>query len=346
MTLGGDWLPMHAYALLSGCGLALLGPMASRPWMLPAGAVALAGSLAVAPGFTQIYVYGPMLATPAAVLLVAGASDRSRVLELAPLRFTGRISYAVYLWHVPLLRLSGTTYAGVAALPSVALAGVLAVLSTLLLEEPLRRAWRRRVPSVPTGPSRLSRVAGVIDVVEYDPAWPARFEALRRDYVDAMAAAGVPVVAVEHVGSTSVPGLAAKPIIDCDIVVAECDVPSATDALTRLGFRPLGELGIPLRWAFKEPERLAGTNTYVVVDGSLALRNHLAVRDTLRLDGNLRDEYAAAKRRVGAASADIEEYGRGKNAVVQKILAAAGLTEAERTSINANEVPSPDDVPR
>jgi GrpB-like predicted nucleotidyltransferase (UPF0157 family) len=106
---------------------------------------------------------------------------------------------------------------------------------------------------------------GVISVVEYDPAWPRRFEQLRREYAAAMAAAGVPVVAIEHVGSTSVPGLAAKPVIDCDIVVAERDVAAASRALTGLEFKPLGELGIPLRWAFKEPERLAGTNTYVVV---------------------------------------------------------------------------------
>ena len=94
----------------------------------------------------------------------------------------------------------------------------------------------------------------------------------------------VPVVAIEHVGSTAVPGLAAKPVLDCDIVVAEQDVAAGSRALTGLGFTPLGELGIPLRWAFKEPKRLAGTNTYLVVAGSLSLRNHLAVRDSLRAD--------------------------------------------------------------
>jgi GrpB-like predicted nucleotidyltransferase (UPF0157 family) len=90
---------------------------------------------------------------------------------------------------------------------------------------------------------------GVIVVAEYDPAWPGRFEQLRQEYAPAMAAAGVPVVAIEHVGSTSVPGLAAKPLIDCDIVVAGPDVAAASEVLTRLGFKPLGELGIPLRWA-------------------------------------------------------------------------------------------------
>ena len=190
------------------------------------------------------------------------------------------------------------------------------------------------------------RLSGVIQVVDYDPTWRQRFEQLRREYADAMAAAGVPVVAIEHIGSTSVPGLAAKPVIDCDIVVAEQDVSPASKTLVDLGFKPLGELGIPLRWAFKEPLRLTATNTYVVVDGCLSLRNHLAVRDILRSDTILRDEYATVKRRVGAAAADIDEYGRGKNAIVQQILAAAQLTEAERASIDVNQVPSHDEVPR
>ena len=102
----------------------------------------------------------------------------------------------------------------------------------------------------------------MITVVEYDAAWPERFEMLRNEYAVAMAAAGVPVVAIEHVGSTSVSGLAAKPIIDCDIVVREADVAEASSVLMSLGFAPLGELGIPQRWAFKEPVRLSGTNTY------------------------------------------------------------------------------------
>jgi peptidoglycan/LPS O-acetylase OafA/YrhL len=144
ILLPRDWLPMHAYALLAGCALALRRPIRSRPWLVPVGATCLALAMAVAPSFDQIYVYGPMIATPAAVLLVAGAVGGNGLLERSILRFTGRVSYALYLWHVPLLRLTGTTYAGTAALPSLALALVLATASTLLLEEPLRRAWRRR----------------------------------------------------------------------------------------------------------------------------------------------------------------------------------------------------------
>lgn len=186
----------------------------------------------------------------------------------------------------------------------------------------------------------------MITVVEYDPSWPIRFAALRDEYAKAMVAAGVPVLAIEHVGSTSVQGLAAKPIIDCDIVVAEADVTAAASVLVSLGFIPEGELGIPQRWAFKEPARLSGTNTYVIVGGCLSLRNHLAVRDTLRADAALRDEYAAVKRKASARAANIDEYGQAKTTMVQKILAAAGLTAEQRASIAANKVPSHDELPR
>jgi GrpB-like predicted nucleotidyltransferase (UPF0157 family) len=70
------------------------------------------------------------------------------------------------------------------------------------------------------------------------------------------------------------------------------------------------------------------------------------MRDILRAEPGLREQYAAVKRRAGVMAASIDEYGRGKNAMVQKILTAAGLTGAERASIDANQVPSHDEVPR
>ncbi len=186
----------------------------------------------------------------------------------------------------------------------------------------------------------------MITVVDYDPTWPEQFEELRTMYESALSAGRVPVLGIEHVGSTSVPGLAAKPIIDMDIVVAEADVTAASDVLLGLGFRPLGELGIPQRWAFKEPGHLAGTNTYVVVAESLALRNHLGVRDTLRRDAGLCAEYGRVKKRVAGVAANIDDYGQGKNRMVQRILAAAGLTDEERASIDGNQVPSHEELPR
>jgi GrpB-like predicted nucleotidyltransferase (UPF0157 family) len=183
-------------------------------------------------------------------------------------------------------------------------------------------------------------------VAEYDPARPLRFERLRHEYAAAMAASGVSAVAIEHVGSTAVPGLAAKPIIDCDIIVAENDVDAASQTLVALGFTALGQLGIPSRWAFKEPKRPTGANTYVIIEGSLSLRNHLAVRDILRADPYLREQYETVKWRMAAIADNIDEYGQGKSAMIQRILTAAGLTQTELASIDANQVPSHQDHPR
>lgn len=80
--------------------------------------------------------------------------------------------------------------------------------------------------------------------------------------------------------------------------------------------------------------------------GSLSLRNHLRLRDTLRASAELRQRYSAVKMRVGATAGSVEEYGQGKNAVIQEILAAAGLTDDERRVINAAQVPSREEVPR
>ncbi len=186
----------------------------------------------------------------------------------------------------------------------------------------------------------------MIFVEDYDSGWPLRFERLRAELAESLATRGVPFVAIEHVGSTSVLGLAAKPVIDCDVIVQAEDVQRASEALIEVGFSPLGELGIPQRWAFKEPPRLANSNVYVIVEGSLSLRNHLAVRDVLRRDSGLRAEYAEVKKRVASTAADIDEYGAGKNDFIQAILAAAGMSEEERRTINANSVPSHAEFPR
>jgi len=173
----------------------------------------------------------------------------------------------------------------------------------------------------------------VIDVVEYQPHWPARFEELRAAYARALEYAGVPCRSIEHVGSTSVPGLAAKPVIDVDVVVAEADVEGATAALAAIGFVPRGDLGVTDRYAFDPPDRFAPTHTYVVVEGSLPLRNHLAVRDTLRADAALREEYDAVKRRAARTASDIDEYILLKSDVLGRVLGRGGLSEDERASI-------------
>ncbi len=171
----------------------------------------------------------------------------------------------------------------------------------------------------------------MIEIVDYDRDWPARFEQLRRLYERALA--GVAILGIEHVGSTSVPGLAAKPVIDIDIVVNADQSARAIEAMERVGFRSLGERGIPDRWALQAPSDLPRTNTYVVTDSSLALRNHLAVRDQLGRDVVLRDEYAALKRSIAASVEDTDEYVEKKSSFLSAVLAKAGLTAEEREAI-------------
>lgn len=171
-----------------------------------------------------------------------------------------------------------------------------------------------------------------VEVVPYDERWAADFAAVRQELLTALA--GVDVVAVEHVGSTSVPGLAAKPVLDVDVVVPAAAVPGAVAALEAVGYVHRGDLGIPGREAFTAPEHGPRRHVYVCVEGSLALRNHLAVRDTLRADPELRNRYAAAKLALADADlADMDAYVAGKNAVLQEVLARAGLSADELGSI-------------
>jgi GrpB-like predicted nucleotidyltransferase (UPF0157 family) len=89
-------------------------------------------------------------------------------------------------------------------------------------------------------------------VVDYDPSWPDVFEVLRRPV---WAAVRDVAVSVEHVGSTAVPGLAAKPIIDIDVVVASSDsLSKAIGRLATLGYIHRGDLGIDDREAFDSPQ--------------------------------------------------------------------------------------------
>ena len=171
----------------------------------------------------------------------------------------------------------------------------------------------------------------MIEIVDYDPVWPARFETLRQLYENVLT--GVAILGIEHVGSTSVRGLAAKPVIDIDIVVTVDQVARAIEAMERAGFLSLGERGIPDRWALQAPSDLPRTNTYVVVEGSLALRNHLAVRDQLRHEVALRDEYAALKRSIAASVHDMDQYVKKKSSFLSVVLELAGLTAEERDAI-------------
>lgn len=178
-----------------------------------------------------------------------------------------------------------------------------------------------------------------VEVVPYSPQWTLDFDRLETSIEAALD--GLEYTSIEHVGSTSVPGLCAKPIIDIDIIVAsEADVKPAIEALSRskdANYAFAGEMGIPGRYVMLDRETQPRRNLYICLDGCVALRNHLGVRKALREDKTLRDEYAAAKRTLAARELeDIDEYVEGKSDVLQKILRRAGLSEEETEGIKDN----------
>jgi len=168
-------------------------------------------------------------------------------------------------------------------------------------------------------------------VEPYDESWPDRFNVLKRNYEEALV--GNPILSIEHVGSTSVPGLWAKPTIDIDIVVKAEHLQGAISALEKYGYKSRGELGIKGRWAFEATNVPYKTNTYVVEADSLALKNHLAAREVLRENSELRDEYSAIKQELAIKTADINIYVEGKIEVLQRILKLGGLSDEELDEI-------------
>jgi GrpB-like predicted nucleotidyltransferase (UPF0157 family) len=170
-----------------------------------------------------------------------------------------------------------------------------------------------------------------IEVVDYDPSWPATFAAIR-DRVGATL--GPVAVAIEHVGSTSVPGLPAKPVIDIDVVVADrADIPVAVAPLAGIGYVHLGTLGVPDREAFRRPPDSARHNLYVCPADGEGLRNHLALRRHLRTHPAAVVAYGALKRRLAAETDDIDVYVAGKTDLIVSLLRAEGIDEETLASI-------------
>jgi len=157
-------------------------------------------------------------------------------------------------------------------------------------------------------------------ISEYDPRWPALFCELR----DGLPA-GLRMRArsIEHIGSTAVPGLAAKPIIDIDVVVAdEADVAEAIAMLAAAGYPHKGDAGVPGREAFDQPPHLPEHHLYVCVEGAGPLVAHLRLRDQLRANPGTAREYAALKRELAAAYGDDRTgYTEAKTAFIEAVLA-------------------------
>ena len=168
------------------------------------------------------------------------------------------------------------------------------------------------------------------EVVDYDARWPLWFDEIRArlvPYVDGFV--------VEHVGSTAVPGLAAKPIIDVDVVVPSAElVPTAIARLEAAGYRHEGDLGIPGREAFAlPPDAVHYHHLYVVVEGNEAHQDHALLRDHLRANAADRERYAARKRELAhLLTTDRTAYVSGKGALVEELIAGAGGSGADAGS--------------
>jgi GrpB-like predicted nucleotidyltransferase (UPF0157 family) len=130
---------------------------------------------------------------------------------------------------------------------------------------------------------------------------------------------------VEYVGSTSVPGLAAKPVIDIDVIVrSPQDVPIAVERLRTLGYVYQGDKGIRGREAFMWPAGASPHHLYVVVDGSGPYADHIEFRNYLRRHPDVAQEYAALKRDLAERHRDDRlAYTEAKSEFVIAALRAA-----------------------
>ncbi len=164
-----------------------------------------------------------------------------------------------------------------------------------------------------------------IQVVDYDPEWPDLFVGLRERIWPSVSDFAM---GIEHVGSTSVPGLAAKPVIDIDIVVpSRQEIPLAVTRLAKLGYTHVGDLGVQDREAFDNPPGSPAHHLYVCPTESLALRNHLALRDHLRAHPSDVATYSALKTKLAREFPhDIASYIEGKSDFILSILAKRGFS--------------------
>jgi GrpB-like predicted nucleotidyltransferase (UPF0157 family) len=159
-----------------------------------------------------------------------------------------------------------------------------------------------------------------VELKGYDPAWPASFLAERRRIVDALS---LPDDSIEHIGSTAVPGLSAKPVVD--MMLGSKSYPPPRDVLARLeilGYQNLGEAGVPQRIYLRMREGRA-FNLHVLQRDGEHWTNNLALRDLLRRDPVTRARYAAEKFKALQAAPGLLAYSAAKNTIVAELLAAA-----------------------
>ena len=180
----------------------------------------------------------------------------------------------------------------------------------------------------------------------YNTGWRIEFEKISKVIEDKLNDLKIDI---QHVGSTSVPDLFAKPILDIDIIIDDKNsLKEITLRLEKLGYKSKGEKGVNGRFAFRQisdttpstnPQRKwQSHHLYVCYSDSLALKNHLLFRDALRMDITLVERYSKLKKSL-TDNREItrEEYSTRKTNFIISVLADAGLNQAELKEIlNAN----------
>lgn len=160
-----------------------------------------------------------------------------------------------------------------------------------------------------------------IEVVPYDPAWKSEFQRIEAMLTGVI---GDLVLGIEHVGSTSVEGLTAKPIIDIDVVMESYAVfPAIVERLAGEGFEHVGDLGIAGREAFKRKfaDGFMAYHLYVCPKDGMEFRRHIALRDYLRTHDGAREEYGALKQaNAEKFRYDIDGYIDAKSDFIRGIL--------------------------
>ncbi len=166
------------------------------------------------------------------------------------------------------------------------------------------------------------RIDGPIHLAEYDAEWPRAFQ---RERGRISLALGIRALMIEHAGSTSVPGLAAKPRIDIVLVVADsADEPAYVPAMETHGYT------LRVRESDWHEHRLFGSpdidaNIHVFTVGCIEIERMLRFRDWLRENPAERDIYLSGKRRLAALNWEyVQQYADAKAEVVEAILVRAG----------------------
>ena len=178
------------------------------------------------------------------------------------------------------------------------------------------------------------RTAKVV-VLPYDEAWKDAFEKIKKELEDAI---GGYIIGIEHVGSTSVVGLSAKPCIDIDVIIKDYSVfDDVVNALANIGYIHEGDLGIKDREAFKYSDKphLMSHHLYVCPQSSEELRRHITFRNFLRENPEAIKKYGDIKMKAAELFPDdIDKYIAYKSSCIEEMYVQCGLKVGDNDNDN------------